>query len=114
MSFSVLSIDEIPLSNSRASKTKPLREALSRLEIGEAIEVDFESPDGKTGYKQTTLAQVAASMSKAHPTIRFRIKRKQDQTGVYMLAVCKAEAAEQKPATPPRPNKKKVIEEAAA
>lgn len=88
MDFPVVSAQDIPKVSHRVTKTFPLRQALMKLEIGQAIEVAYDSQD-EAGFKPTTINQVASTLSALHDTIRFSIKRKPDGTGCYVIAADK-------------------------
>ena len=86
MSFTVLRADEVPTKATRTSKTTPLRLAMEKLAVGEALEVAFDSHDPENGYRPTTISQVAGIMSGRSATIKFAVRKKADGTGCYMIA----------------------------
>jgi hypothetical protein len=89
MSFNVISAQDIPTTTTRITKTFPLRTALQQLQIGEAIEVAYDTADEEFGYKATTISQVAGAMSARSDSIRYSVKRKPDGTGCYLIANAK-------------------------
>lgn len=110
MTFSVLSAADVPDRATRMSKTTPLRNALAALEIGEAIEVSYDSHDPEAGYRPTTISQVAGTMSSRSTSVRFAVRKKADGTGCYLIAGPKPDPSEAKRGRP----KAKAKAEAAA
>ena len=110
MTFSVLSAADVPDRATRMSKTTPLRNALAALEIGEAIEVSYDSHDPEAGYRPTTISQVAGTMSSRSTNVRFAVRKKADGTGCYLIAGPKPDPSEAKRGRP----KAKAKAEAAA
>lgn len=110
MTFSVLSAADVPDRATRMSKTTPLRNALAALEIGEAIEVSYDSHDAEAGYRPTTISQVAGTMSSRSTNVRFAVRKKADGTGCYLIAGPKPDPSEAKRGRP----KAKAKAEAAA
>jgi hypothetical protein len=96
MSFTVFSATEIPATSTRITKTYPLRTALLQLLVGEAIEVAYDTHDAETGYKVTTISQVAGTMSAKSESVRYSVKKKPDGSGCYLIAVAKPEPGTQK------------------
>ena len=94
MTFSVMAAADVPARATRASKTTPLRLALAALEIGEAIEVAYDTADPEGGYRATTISQVAGTMSASSADVKFSVRRKADGTGCYIIANPKPETAE--------------------
>lgn len=86
MAFPVYDVSELPTRATRTSKTTPLRNALSALSVGEAIEVAYDTHDQEGGYKATTISQVAGAMSLRSSTVKFSVRRKDDGTGCYLIA----------------------------
>jgi len=86
MTFSVLSAAELPGRATRTSKTTPLRNALAALQIGEAIEVSYDTYDAEAGYRATTISQVAGTMTANSTTVKFSVRKKADGTGCYIIA----------------------------
>lgn len=93
MTFSVLSASDVPARATRVSKTTPLRNAMSALEIGEAIEVAYDSHDPEGGYRPTTISQVAGTMSANSADVKFAVRKKNDGTGCYIIAGPKPDAS---------------------
>jgi hypothetical protein len=91
MTFPVLSAAEVPARATRTSKTTPLRNALAALQIGEAIEVDYDSHDPEAGYRPTTISQIAGTMTVRSSDVKFSVRRKADGTGCYLIAGPKPE-----------------------
>lgn len=89
MTFPVISAEAVPPKAVRTSKTTPLRNAMAQLQIGEAIEVAYHTANPEAGYRATTISQVAGTMSGAHPTIKFKVRRKADGTGCFVVATAK-------------------------
>jgi hypothetical protein len=110
MTFSVLSAADVPDRATRMSKTTPLRNALAALEVGEAIEVSYDSHDAEAGYRPTTISQVAGTMSSRSTSVRFAVRKKADGTGCYLIAGPKPDPSEAKRGRP----KAKAKAEAAA
>ena len=110
MTFSVLSAADVPDRATRMSKTTPLRNALAALEVGEAIEVSYDSHDAEAGYRPTTISQVAGTMSSRSANVRFAVRKKADGTGCYLIAGPKPDPSEAKRGRP----KAKAKAEAAA
>jgi hypothetical protein len=102
MSFSVLSAAELPARASRSSKTTPLRNALAELQIGEAIEVAYDSHDPEAGYRPTTISQVAGTMTARSSDMKFSVRKKADGTGCYLIAGPKPDASEPKRGRKPK------------
>ena len=96
MSFQVISASEIPATSTRVTKTFPLRSALAQLSVGEAIEVSYDTHDPESGYRATTISQVAGTMSAKSSTIRFSVKKKPDGTGCYLIANPKPEPGKER------------------
>ena len=96
MSFTVISAAEIPATSTRITKTYPLRTALTELQVGEAIEVFYDTHDPEAGYQVTTISQVAGTMSAKSETVRYSVKKKADGSGCYLIAVAKPEPGTQK------------------
>lgn len=110
MTFSVIAASDIPQTSNRVTKTTPLRKALACLQIGEAIEVAYDTFDEEAGYKPTTITQVASTMTAKSETVRFSVKRKADLSGCYMVATAKPEPG----TTTPRGRKPKPVAEVVA
>jgi len=102
MSFSVLSAAELPARASRSSKTTPLRNALAELQIGEAIEVAYDSHDPEAGYRPTTISQVAGTMTARSSDMKFSVRKKADGTGCYLIAGPKPDSSEPKRGRKPK------------
>ena len=86
MTFSVLSAADLPGRATRTSKTTPLRNALAALQVGEAIEVAYDTHDAEAGYRATTISQVAGTMTANSTTVKFSVRKKADGTGCYLIA----------------------------
>lgn len=102
MSFSVLSAADVPARATRTSKTTPLRNALAALQIGEAIEVSFDSHDPEAGWRPTTISQVAGTMTSRSAELRYSVRKKADGTGCYLIAGPKPEPTEPKRGRKPK------------
>lgn len=96
MAFSVISADEVPKASARVTKTTPLRNAMLELEVGEALEVTYDTADPECGYRPTTVNQVAGTMSKLSEEVRFSVRKKGDGTGCYIVATPKPSEDEPK------------------
>lgn len=103
MTFSVMAAADVPARATRTSKTTPLRNALLALEIGEAIEVSYDSHDPEAGYRPTTISQVAGTMTADSETVKYSVRRKQDGTGCYLIAGPKPDPSEPRRGRKPRP-----------
>ena len=102
MTFPVLSASDVPERATRMSKTTPLRNALAALQIGEAIEVSYDSHDPEAGYRPTTISQVAGTMTSRSGTAKFSVRKKADGTGCYLIAGPKPDPEAPKPGRKPR------------
>lgn len=91
MAFPVISAADVPMVQTRTSKTTPLRNAMEQLQIGEAIEVPFEDFAPEEGYRPTTISQVAGTLSKRSTLVKYSVRRKSDGTGCYVVAGPKPE-----------------------
>jgi hypothetical protein len=102
MSFTVIPATDVPETSSRVTKTSPLRNALAALQIGEAIEVSYETHDAENGYKATTISQIAGTMSSKSSTVKFSVRKKPDGTGCFLIATEKPDPAAKKRGRKPK------------
>lgn len=102
MSFSVIPASAVPEASTRTTKTSPLRSAMAELQIGEAIEVAYDTHDPESGYKATTISQIAGTMSAKSPTVRFSVRRKADGSGCYLIATAKPEGEQKRRGRKPK------------
>lgn len=102
MTFSVLAAADLPARATRTSKTTPLRNALRALQIGEAIEIAYDSHDPEFGYRATTISQVAGTMTRLSADRKYSCRKKADGTGCYLIAGPKPDPSEPKRGRKPR------------
>lgn len=114
MTFTVLSASDVPSRGTRTSKTTPLRNALAALQIGEAIEVSFDTHDPEAGYRATTISQVAGTMTSRSTDVKYSVRKKADGTGCYLIASAKPAPSETKRKSKAKPTAEPATAESAA
>lgn len=102
MSFTVIPASAVPEASTRTTKTSPLRSAMAALQLGEAIEVAYDTHDPEAGYKATTISQIAGTMSAKSSTVRFSVRRKADGSGCYLIATAKPEGEQKRRGRKPK------------
>lgn len=89
----------------RKCKTSTLRDALLEMAPGDIVFIPFLPTEN--GYKASTAIQAIGTVSRAHPTNRFSVRRDTERTGAFVFCLERTSADEADEATLPKATKPK-------